>query len=205
MANDYGSLQARIWDEIADTSLTAEVALAVQDAIKFYSREMWPFLDTAQSFNTVRAQQAYNLPADYKSMNPVMALVSGSFWKMTPRTFDYLRSVTVLTTTLSPPQDYAIYATQIWLYPIPDAVYQITLYYDNILTPLINPTDANIWTEDGEELTRMRAKALIYRNVIRDSASADEMQAEIDNRIYPNFRAGYNAWKASGKIMPTYL
>ncbi len=205
MANDYAALQQRIWDELADFSVTSQTALAINDAIKFYSRQKWPFLEASATFSTVAGQQAYDLPDDYKSMLIVMALVSGSFWKMTSRTFDYLRSVTVLTTTLSPPQDYAIFDNQIWLYPIPDRDYAITEYYDKILPELSNAAQTSIWTMDGEELIRVKAKELLYRHVIKDSNSADEMQAELDQRVYPAFRAGYNQWQQSGRIMPTYL
>jgi hypothetical protein len=202
---DYCQLQERISDEIADTALPLQVQYAIQDAIKFYSRQRWPFLEGSATFSTVAAQQSYGLPQDYKSMIMVNALVSGSYWKLTPRTFEYLRGITVLTTTKSPPRDMAIWDGQIWLWPIPDRDYLITEYYDRLLPELSQCGDTNIWTQDGEELIRFKAKELLYRNVTWDFDRADAMQAEIDNRIYPEFRSGYNQYQASGKIMPTYL
>jgi hypothetical protein len=73
------------------------------------------------------------------------------------------------------PYYYAYYKQNIRLYPIPDAVYTITLAYVYKLTALSDGGDSNAWTTDAEELIRCRAKADLYGHLLKEYDAADRM------------------------------
>jgi hypothetical protein len=67
------------------------------------------------------------------------------------------------------PDYFAYYKQNIRLYPIPDAVYTMTMAYVYKLTALSSGSDSNAWTTDAEELIRCRAKADLYGHLQRET------------------------------------
>ena len=205
MADDYGSMIARIEDEIADSTLTAQVKLAIQDAIKYYSRERWYFTEAIDTFATVASTQNYNLPSDFKGMERMrLTYTSATYWELTPRSFDYINNITTINTVTGPPQDYAIFAEQVYLYPIPNGVYTVTRYYNKQLTQLSADASTNAWMVDGEELIRTRAKWDLMLHLIREFDEADRLkQAEVE--AYQNLKGSSTIREVQGRITPVYL
>jgi len=94
------------------------------------------------------------------------------------------------------PRVFAYFKENIRLYPIPDAVYTITLSYIYRLTALSADGDSNAWTTDAEELIRSGAKRRIALNYLESEVVAarfavmereafTEMLAE-NRRRWPN-------------------
>lgn len=206
MADDYGSMQTRIADEISRTDLTSQIQLAILAAIKWYEREPWYFNQTSTTVATVASTQAYNLPTDYKQMDAMTVTVSSvNIYGVTPRPWKLIRDKTSQTSLLGQPMEYGIFGQQFWLYPIPDIVYTITEYYWNKLTALSASGDTNAWMVDGEELIRSRAKWDLFSNVIRDFDEAGAMSAA-EKAAYDNLCASSSRRMASaGRITPTFL
>lgn len=76
-------------------------------------------------------------------------------------------------TRVALPQVYTRYKNQLRLFPIPDAVYTVTLSYVYKFTELSADADTNSWLTDGEELIRQAAKKRIALDILQ----ADDLAA----------------------------
>ena len=184
MAN-YGDMQSRIADEIADSTLTTQIQLAIQTAIKFYERREFYFNTKNSSFNTVANQEYYGAAALVDIPNLVRI-------KTMYYTYNSIRYPIVSAANsdidftqngqmIGQPQLFAYVDEQIRLFEIPDAVYSVTMNYIYRLTALSVSASENAWTDDGEELIRQRAKKIVAGDVLRDAGiyqAADQFERD---------------------------
>lgn len=207
MAGTYADMRTRIGDEIADTTLTSQVNLAILSAIKHYSKERWYFTETSANQTCASGTQGYNLPGDFKAMERVRVtfpIGTTSYYGLDYISFNELNAMTTVGTLIGPPAKYCIYAQQILLWPIPDASYVLTEYYENELTTLSADSDTNAWLVDGEELIRARAKWDIYLNTIHEPEEAQICKA-IEMEAYNQLRGSSTDRTVKGRIRAAYL
>ena len=170
----YGALKTRIANEIADSTLSAEIILAIQSAIKFYERKEFWFNSKTGTFSTVAAQEYYaaaansDIPTLVKIGSPIKVTSSGYKYDINIVPFAEIDAAQDGTLTWRP-EAAAYFNEQIRLYPIPDAVYTVTMAYQYRLTTLSADADENAWTDDAEELIRQRAKMILAADVLRDA------------------------------------
>ncbi len=201
----YTDMQTRIADEIARTDLTSQIQLAILSAVKHYAKERWYFTETNTTFVTVAGTQTYALPTDFKAMDRVrLTYPTNTYWDLNYQPFEYIGRITSISTLTGPPQDYAIFSQQLWIYPIPDAVYTITEYYEQELTSLATTPD-NAWMVDGEELIRSRAKADIYENVIRDVPDDVAACRTREGEAYLQLRSSSTTRIVQGRVLPQFF
>ncbi len=183
----YGTMQARIADDLSGrTDLTTQIQEAIQTAIKFYERRRFYFNEATTTFSTVASQEYYGSSdnADIPNIieiDTLKILVNGSTYLLTARDFQFIDDISNSTSSLGDPTDFCYYKQNIRLFPIPSAVRTITMAYVKRLTTLSASGDTNAWMTDGEELIRMRAKRLLFLNVIRspeESATYAEFEAQ---------------------------
>lgn len=183
---NYGDMKTRIADEIADSTLSSQIILAINSAIQFYERQEFYFNTKTGSFPTVAAQEYYGAAANADIPNIIKIISAnvnpgGYKYAMTGVPFSSIEEVQDGTKTYTP-ETYAYFNQQIRLFPIPNDVYTVTMAYVYRLTALSADADENAWTDDAEELIRQRAKRLIATDVLRDidmaqAASALELEA----------------------------
>jgi polyhydroxyalkanoate synthesis regulator phasin len=198
----YSTMRTRIADEMVnDGDITsAQINYAIQDAIKQYERRPWWWNQKTDTMSTVASQEYYSSSdlADIPDIVQIVAatVTSGNL-KSPLRAVDYL--------TIDDEQDgsvegeprcFAVFKEQIRLYPIPEAVYTVTLSYIYRLTALSADGDSNAWTTDAEELIRQGAKRRIALNYLQaddlagrfavmEREAFTELQAE-NRRRWPN-------------------
>lgn len=171
MAN-YADMQARILDELAnDGDLTAsQVNNAIQDAIKYYERNEWWFNSNISTFSTVSDQEYYTLAnfSDLPSSVSLLAMtVSVTGVNNSLRGVDFQSINDVQTGQVKGiPRFFAYFDQALRLFPIPSAVYTLTVAYVYRLPALVNGTDENAWTNDAEELIRQSAKRRLAMNIL---------------------------------------
>ena len=217
----YGDMQARIADELGGrTDLSAQIPLAIQTAIAKWERERFYFneLRAANAFRTAQGQEFYGA-ADYAPLatiahlDKVAILVSGNRYTLAPRLAQYLEDVSVNPSVQGQPIDYAYYAEQLRLYPIPDNAYAISLLGTTRFSALVNPGDSNPWTLDAEALIRCEAKMDLYENTLQQPDLADRMRLLIHgDPSKPGHRGYLYALKAEtarraavGRTRPSYF
>jgi hypothetical protein len=156
----YGTMIARIADELALPAVAARIPNAIQAAIRFYESERFWFNEAESTASTVVSQQNYAMPTDFLEADILTVTDTDEDvrYKLTRRSWDWLRGHLLDPDSRARPDDWSYYADQIWLYPVPDQVYTLTLSYLKRLSALSAYADTNEWMVHGEELVRSRAK-----------------------------------------------
>lgn len=174
----YATMRARIADEYVNEAITtAQINAAIQTAIKHYERKPFYFNQKTGTFPTVASQEYYS-SSDLSDIPNIVHIVSAlatvdSFKrKLHPVDFAMMDDCQDGTVT-GPPENLAVFKQQLRLYPIPDAIYTVTLAYTYRFAALSADGDANAWMTDGEELIRQRAK----RTLALDYLEADDLAA----------------------------
>ena len=174
----YSTIRTRIADEFDDSALAgmtaAQVNNAIQAAILHYQRERFYFTESrAQTFATVASQEFYgtadnsNIP-NLSQIDELTITVNGLRYPLNQRPWEWIDLVSTTTTSTGAPTDYCYYASQIRLYPIPDAAYTVRISGLIRLATLSADGDTNAWVTvgDGEELIRQRAKWDLATNLL---------------------------------------
>lgn len=206
-----GYMLDKIADQIARDDLTTQIVECVNDAIVFYQPHRFIFSEGRDtSLSTVIGQEFYGVADD------ILLGPSGLF------AFDYI-TVTIGTaqfdlpryqpediellsqsgTQMGQPQCYSYYNYQMRLYPVPDAVYLLTIAaHQRIAAPALPTTVGNPWMVDGEKLIRGRAKYELALNYTQDLDEAQRMTAYVSEQ-YDEMKARTNMLAGTGLIRPT--
>lgn len=206
----YGIMQDRIAAELTRTDLTSRIQEAIQSAISHFQKEPWFFCeDRSKTFSTVAGQEFYtssdlaDIP-NYQSIEYLEITVnSTNRFRLDKRDHDLIAGWSTNTGLRSRPTDFAYFAKQIRLYPIPDAVYTIRIVGQLRQATLSATTDTNAWMTDAERLIRTRAKADIYENVIRTQPDMTMRMKTQEVDAYAELRSENAARVASSQVTPT--
>lgn len=194
----YIQLQTRIADEIGDrsdllapllsTNANSPIKRAIASAIAKWERERFYFNEVYNSatplFTTVAGQELYTSSdaagiASAPEIDELRALLSGSRVVLTRRDWNELEDWSANPSQRGQPYDWAYFGQQIRLYPIPDGAYQIAASRMQRLTSLSADGDANVWTQDGFDLIRCEAIAVLGHGILKDPALAAAAEAQI--------------------------
>lgn len=227
----YITLQRAIADEIgdrqdllsplSDSALTqSPIINAIQTAIAKWEREPFYFnsLYETNAFNTVNGQEFYtasDFPAIATMPDVVMIhiLINANRYTLNPRTWEYLEDISVNPAVTGYPIDYAYFAEELRLYPIPSDAWPLTFSRRQRVAALVNNTDSNIWTTDAYDLIRSEAKLVLAQEVLHDSDMAAEMKMAIygdpgnaasRGYLYP-LKAETSRREGRGRLRPTYF
>lgn len=185
--SDYGTMQARIADEIARPDLTTQIKRSIQTAIKHHERKKLKFNQTTDTFSTVVGQDYYGSSAlsdipNIVTIDAANISIGGVKEPLSEADFAAIDALNDGATT-GDPEYYTYYKQQIRLGPVPNAVRTVTLAFVKRLGTLSLDADTNAWMVDGEELIRLTAKIDLFINVIRavDQDEIDRLkQREIE-------------------------
>lgn len=185
-ANTYGSLQARVQDEVLGSSTTSQIQNAIQDAIASYERESFWFnqIRYYSALTTVSGQEFYSYD-DWPPLNAmphiskVLILAFANRYPLNERTLQWIDDQSISTTWQGLPTDWCFQSGALRLYPVPNGGYPIILDGTIRFAPLVNSTDFNCWTNEAEALIRTEAKRLLFTNISRDAEQAAAMQSEL--------------------------
>jgi len=160
-------LKTRIADELTRDDLgsggEAEGALnrAIDTAIEFYADEQFWFNRLSGTVNTVGATATVAFPTGMRLPTQV------SYLQCPLKKVD-LESIQFLTDTGIPTR-WAEDEGQIYLWPIPDGVYSLSVQgVADLGTPAADG-DSNVWTDEGYDLIAARVKVILCRFPFRDA------------------------------------
>lgn len=195
IAADYITLQRQIGDELggrtdllsvlSGSSLTlSPIQNAIQSAIAKWERVPFYFNEVynAALFATVSSQEFYTTAAAAAlatAANIHRLHIAGSsrypLIRVSPAQLDDL----AVTATTAKPTHWAYFASNIRLYPIPDAIYTMATSYTQRVAALSGNTDTNIWTTDAFDLIKAEAKFILALEVLHDAEMAARMRIAI--------------------------
>lgn len=181
MTSTYQNLQDRIADEVDDATaqLTTQIQRAILSAIKHYERTPFYFNTIiTDTFALVANQEYYGAAANPKIPNLIeirdlyFVFSDGARWDLSVATNDQI-AASQNGLIVADPTHYAYVAQQIRVFPIPANARTVTAWWVYRLTTLAAGSDSNAWTDDAEELIRLKAKSVLARDVTKDD---DEVQ-----------------------------
>ena len=189
MANTFLTMQTRIADELVNEPLTtAQIKNAIISAIGDYENTSFYFNQkrgtlSVPTFNTVSGQEFYTSTSNADIPNiskffSASASLSSSWNSLEAIDFDEIER-TQTGAIIGFPIAYAYFNQQIRLYPIPDAIYPVSISYTYKFTTLSADADTNAWVDDAEEMIRQAAKYRLAMDVLHaDDIAARCMRME---------------------------
>lgn len=169
----YLEMRTRIADEIDDDGIDAQIGKAILTAIEYYARTRFFFNQKTFTFSTVADQELYTLSdaadiATFLEIDASYFTSSGNRYPIYPVSHATIDAEQTGTIT-GRPATWAYFAQKIRLFPIPDAVYVVTVSAHYRLTALSADADTNVWTTDAEELIRQRAKRILALDITKEA------------------------------------
>lgn len=169
----FGELQTQILDDLDRDDLTAQVQLAIKNAVKFHNENNIFWFQEERAETTLVADQEYvQLPSDFDSLD-VLSITEDSFtYVLTPRSTEFIEEYTRPDRT-SRPAHYNLYDDQIRLFPIPDETLTLNLHYKrNLAEVTATAAYTSNWFTDGYLLIRHRATFDVFENTLHESERA---------------------------------
>jgi hypothetical protein len=175
----YLQLQTRLAREMKRSDLTAEIKDAIQYAIRYHSQKQFWFNEKKSNFNTVAGQSEYSsangFPSDFVKIHRITAFVSNRNYPVEP--VSYMSIVDVDGGIWNGyPNSYGIFGKSLRLYPTPNQVFPITVYFTQSLPILSADADTNAWTEDAEDLIFARAMIYLLEVVTMETNRVDRLR-----------------------------
>lgn len=117
---DYG-----LGDDITSDDLLSIINGVIADV---NSRQAWPFLETTASVNTVAGTAQVTLPTRFSKARGIV--IDALSWIVTPERRDtILKQYAGYLTQQGTPINYYFIGQNMYLYPVPDQIYALTMDY----------------------------------------------------------------------------
>lgn len=182
-------LKSRIASDLKRTDLTAHIAYAIADAVDEYKGKHFHFNQARDTFDTVAGTEFYttsSIPTDIGQIDALTLTTGGNRYLMQRISFDRHEEMAVSTTATGQPSCWSWYAQQLRLYPIPDAVYTLTISYLQRIDLQADDGTETVWTTQAENLIRACAEKILYRDVLQApqlAATAQSAEAAAYRRL----------------------
>lgn len=195
-------LKTKIAEDLHRTDLTTQIADAINAAIRYYNRNEWWFIESTTIFNTEAYQPYYDVPTGFETVDSMMITVSGSKTPIRPWTYEQMDEED-MGNTYGIPSRWAVYNNQFRLYPVPNAVYLITLSQEVDLLAPANDSDSNAWTGAAFDLIRFRAGWDVAKHKMHNADLANALKAsEVDE--YYSLLKEHTRMVSSGRLQKSW-
>lgn len=200
--SDLQTMRAAIEDDLLNDSLSSQIDLSINRAIKYYQQYRFTFNTASTTLNTVASQESYGtsdgFPSDFLKSDVLIANINSSLITVRPITFNLLRDYNAQSSE-GAPYDFSIYQNKIWLSPIPDKAYTLTFYYLRSYSTLVNNTDSNDFTDNAEDLIESRAEWWLYLRKLHDNQAAQAVKA-MEMEALRDLQREYKNQVSTGKL-----
>lgn len=158
-----GAVQDRIADDLNRTDLGTQIIKAINRAISYYAKEPFWFTETSGTFTTSDSAAYYTnsspsaFPTDISRIQYVEINVNGNDYEMEPKPIEWVQKANV-NGTKNQPFAYAWWQNRFYTYPMANAAYPITVYYNKNYTDMSSTASSNDFTSFAEDLIEARAR-----------------------------------------------
>ena len=209
----FGTIKARVSGEMKRGELSASataVQSAVLSAIAYLERRRFPWHEFHDEQITASSSTTY-VPFSRMSVTPIIIdsvkMVIGSRdYPLMRRSWNEIDSIDA-GQWYGYPDYFAIHGENFRLYPPPNDDYVMKIAGVKKLDEVSAGAAAsatNAWMTDGEELVRLTAKSMLFRDELRNSELANYFSSE-STRVMSEIKREVNAKVASGRIVPTVI
>lgn len=205
----YAQVAANIADKLVNTDFSSQINAEINDAIAFYASESFYFTETSGTFNTVAGQKSYgsadSVPTNIKQIDLVMVTISSNNF-IYPDNVSYDEIQTMDSNSMrGQPNKYAYYTQKFYLYPLPDAVYTVTVSYKKNYTDLSVGSDTNDFTTIplAKKLIESRVMKIMYAEWLDDINNAKKYQA-LEDEYLAQLRSETDRLVAPRSITPSF-
>lgn len=185
MPYNLGDLKARIAEEadrdelLAGGTLENRLAETIARAVEHYADEDFWFKRGEGSASTVGAEDYVDLPATIRVAEDVVylgnALVKVPLEEILGRTES------------GQPTHWAENGDDIQLWPIPDAVYSLSVFGAAKVAAPTADADETVWTNEAYDLIAARVRFLLFRDVFRD-VEGTQLAAQAESEALSKLR-----------------
>jgi hypothetical protein len=178
-----GAMKTQIARQLGNRAdQTAGIAQAISEAVSEYQSRRFRFNQASDTFQTVAGTEYYatpDIPADIAEIDSIRISAGGLKTTVQPVAFAWVEEISTNASSRGRPSKYAWRADQIRLYPIPDAVYTLTIEYVQQIGVPAADGDSNIWTNQAYDLICASAtKRVMSRELHDPKATIYEMYEE---------------------------
>lgn len=195
-------MRTRIVTDLSRDDIASDVTDAINRAIKHYESEPFWFKETNDTFSTVASQKAYDssdgVATDIEEIH-YAEITLGDDFELTRRDMSWIEQRDNDNT--GDPTVYALWQGEIWLYPTPNQVRTVTLYYTKSYAALSADADTNDWLTEAEDLIEARARWWLCKRKLKMFPQAQEAKLEELEALEALRKKNEN--RASQSIVPT--
>lgn len=176
----------RIADDLNRSDLTSQINTAINRAIKHYEMTPFWFREEKATFATVAGQKIYTtsdgIPTDISEIVYAEVSDNNGTYQLTQRSVDWVE-INNPDDGQGVPTDFAFFENSIYLYPVPDAVRTVTLFYIERYAELSADADTNSWLTNAQDLIEARARYWLNLRVLLDEMGARGAKIEEEEAL----------------------
>jgi len=165
----FSDIKSRIADELDRSDLGSQIERECIRAVQHYEKRRWWFNENLVTLTSSTSQASYSLSSDVLFLDTVeLQRSAGSLVELVEVSWSrYQDSWRYNTTGTNQPLEWAYYTDMLWLGPIPDQAYNLTLGYVRTLFPqsFTDGTD-NVWTNFADDLISARAEKILGARIL---------------------------------------
>lgn len=185
------TLKARIAQEMKRSELTAcstAVQTAMLSAIEFFETRRFPWNEFEGSVKVTTSSASFVTLSsashpEIVKLDSVRMDINNRSYPLIEKTWRELEEIDA-TQYYGYPDYYAVHSEKVRLYPPPNAAYSM-MWSGVFRLPNLDTTSAsssNAWTERGEEMIRLKAKSILFRDELRNPQMAEYFEREAEKK-----------------------
>jgi hypothetical protein len=178
-----GELKTRITTEVNRDDLADDLATIldtyISRSIDFYSSSRFWFNEFRTTSTFAINEQYTDIPEGVREIDDVWIIVGSVRYRLMRQEMADLEALYSVPLT-GQPTDYAVFGTQIRLWPTPNMAYTGIWIGIRDVTPLVDDDSSNYWTIQGQDLIDARTRYLLYRDEFRDDFGTQQAGIAMD-------------------------
>jgi hypothetical protein len=178
-----GELKTRVITEVNRDDLADDLATILQTyierSIDFYSSSRFWFNEFHTTSTFAINEQYTDIPEGVREIDDVWIIVGSVRYRLMRQEMADLEALYSVPLT-GQPTDYAVFGTQIRLWPTPNIAYSGIWIGIRDVTPLVDDDSSNYWTIQGQDLIDARTRYLLYRDEFRDDFGTQQAGIAMD-------------------------
>ena len=198
-------LRSRIADDLDRDDMSTQIDKAVNRAISHYGMSRFWFNEATGTFSTVASQENYGtgdgIPSDILEVDYLTVTSGSDKLEVEQRDYKFLQQINPDAGT-GLPIYFAWFQENIYFYPVPDAVYTITVSYLQNYSDLSADGDSNDFSNNADELIENYSLRWIYSRVLKDPEQA-LIANQLEQSAFSSLQAKTTNLISDGSLRPT--